>query len=797
MSDNYETTSDNPGIDYAREQEERFLERLIFRNRGFVILLFVAITAYLGYQMTNLRPDASFEKMIPADHPFIVAMKEHRADLGSSGSSIQIAVEAVDGNILTVDFLESLRQVNDEIFYFPGVNRNSLKSIWSPNVRWMQVTPKGFEGGQVITGYDGSEESLGKLKNNILRSGQLGRLVANDFSAAIVQVSLFDRDPTTGEPMNYLELSRNLEEKIREKYENENVKIHIIGFGKVVGEMLEGIGAILVFALITIAITFLLLLLYCRCPRGAAAPLLCSIIAVVWQLGLLTVFGYGLNAYSILVPFLVLAIGVSHGVQMVNAMANNLSHGHSKLKAARLAFRSLYIVGVTALITDAFGFITLMVIEIEIIRDLGTAAGIGVAVIVLTNLVLLPALLSFTGMKPARHRDDDYEHEGARIWRILSYCAHPKVATLSVVVAAALFAVGYLGGKNLKIGDLDPGAPELHPDSTYNLDVLYITDKFTVSTDTLITLIETDDGECLLYDNVELIDRFSWMLENVPGVQSVASLSAVSKQVIMGQNEGSLKWMDISNNQQVMNNMRRALPPVLANPDCNLAPVVAFLDDHKAETLERVVAAIEEFAEQHDSREIRFRLAAGNGGIEAATNQVIGEAQTKILVYVYAVVILVVGLTFRSFTAILCIVIPLGLTSALCQALMAYLGIGIKVATLPVIALGVGVGVDYGFYIFSNLITHVREGVSTQEAYRRALEATGKAVAFTGITLGIGVCTWVLSPIKFQADMGLLLAFMFLVNMLCALWLLPALSHFLIRSKAKTDKVTRTVAEAA
>ena len=175
----------------------------------------------------------------------------------------------------------------------------------------------------------------------------------------------------------------------------------------------------------------------------------------------------------------------------------------------------------------------------------------------------------------------------------------------------------------------------------------------------------------------------------------------------------------------------------------------------------------------------------------------IEDAQAKILVYVYAVVILVVGLTFRSVTAILCIVIPLGLTSALCQALMAHLGIGIKVATLPVVALGVGVGVDYGFYIFSNLIMHVREGVSTQEAYRRALEATGKAVAFTGITLAIGVCTWVLSPIKFQADMGLLLAFMFLVNMLCALWLLPALSHFLIRSKAKTDKVTQTVAQAA
>lgn len=524
--------ADNESIvdGYAFEQEERFLEKIIFRNRAAVLFIFMAITVYLAYQMTNLRPDASFEKMIPADHPYIVAMMEHRSDLASGGSSIQVAVEAVDGNILSVDYLETLRQVNDELFYFPGVNRNSLRSIWSPNVRWMQVTPKGFEGGQVIDGYDGTEATLETLNQNILRSGQVGRLVADDFSAAIVQVSLFDRDPTTGETLDYLEFSRKLEQEIREKYENDNIKIHIIGFGKVVGEMLAGIVSVIVFALITLAITFGLLLLYCRCPRGAAAPLICSIIAVIWQLGLLTALGYGLNAYSILVPFLVLAIGVSHGVQMINAMANQLSHGHSSLKAARLAFRTLYLVGVTALITDAFGFITLLVIEIEVIRDLGAAAGIGVAAIVFTNLVLLPVILSYTGMKPAAHRENEYDWEGHKIWRVISYCANPKVARVSVLVALALFAVGYLGGKSLKIGDLDPGAPELHPDSTYNLDVLYVTDNFRVSTDTLITLVETGTDECIQYENVELIDRFSWMLENVPGVQSVASLAAVSRQ---------------------------------------------------------------------------------------------------------------------------------------------------------------------------------------------------------------------------------------------------------------------------
>jgi predicted RND superfamily exporter protein len=675
--------SDNKVIetDYARKQEERFLERVIFRNRPLVLMIFALVTVYLGYQMTLLRPDASFQKMIPADHPFVIAMMEHRAELAASGSSIQVAVEAVDGNIYSVEYMETLRQIHDELFYLPGVNRINLKSIWAPSVRWMEVTPAGFDAGQIISGYDGTEATMNVLKTNILRSGQVGRLIADNFSAAIVQVPLIDRDPQTGKPLNYLEFSRMLESDIRDKYESDNIKIHIIGFGKVVGEMLEGVKAILIFAAITLVITFLLLLVYCRSPRGAFAPLFCSVIAVVWQLGLLTVFGYGLNAYSTLIPFLVLAIGVSHGVQLVNAVGIQLSHGHGKLKAARLAFRALYIVGVTALITDAFGFITLMVIEIEIIRDLGAAAAIGVAVVVFTNLILLPVILSYTGMKAPANPDTSYQGKGSPIWRVMSYCAHPTVAKISVVVAVALFAFGFIGGRDLKVGDLDPGAPELHPDSIYNLDVAYITDNFAVSTDTMLIMVETGTNKCLSFENVDLIDRFGWMLENVPGVQSVASLAVVSKTVISGQNEGSLKWRDVPINQQMLNSTKQAVPPILMNTDCSLAPVVAFLEDHKAETLETVVAAVQAFSAVHGSPDIRFRLAAGNGGIEAATNEVIGDAQNKILFYVYAVVILVVGLTFRSFTAIFCIVIPLALTSALCQALMAHLGIGIKVAT--------------------------------------------------------------------------------------------------------------------
>jgi predicted RND superfamily exporter protein len=193
------------------------------------------------------------------------------------------------------------------------------------------------------------------------------------------------------------------------------------------------------------------------------------------------------------------------------------------------------------------------------------------------------------------------------------------------------------------------------------------------------------------------------------------------------------------------------------------------------------VDAAQTFIADNQQDGIAFALAAGNAGIEAATNQEIARAQTRMLVLVYAVVCLLVFISFASWRAVVCITLPLMLTSVLCQALMAKLGIGVKVATLPVIALGVGVGVDYGIYIYSRMAYFMRRGADVREAYFKTLSSTGKAVSFTGITLAIAVATWIWSPIKFQADMGKLLTFMFLWNMVGALWLLPALTHFLIR----------------
>ncbi|MBE7926691.1 efflux RND transporter permease subunit [Pseudomonas saudiphocaensis] len=765
------------------------LERLVFNNRPAVILICLLISVFLFYQAAQVRPSTSFEKMIPLGHSYIQNMLAHRDDLANLGNTVRISVAAKDGDIFSQEYMETLRQIHDEVFYIQGVDRSNMKSLWSPSVRWTEVTEQGFAGGEVIPQtYDGSGESLEELRNNVLKSGQVGRLVANNFKSSIIDVPLMEsysdpEDRSKQITLDYQKFSHELEEKIRDKYEaqNPNVEIHIIGFAKKVGDLIDGLVGVALFFFVAIGITLVLLLWFTRCLKSTVAVVVTTLIAVAWQLGLLHTLGFGLDPYSMLVPFLVFAIGISHGVQKINGIAMASGETDDPLIAARLAFRQLFVPGMVALASDAVGFVTLLLIDIGVIRELAIGASLGVAVIILTNLILLPVAISYLGIsqRSVKHAREEASREHP-FWRLLSHFANPVVAPISIVIALIAVGGGLWYGQNLKIGDLDQGAPELRPDSRYNQDNDFVINNYSTSSDVLVIMVKTAPEGCAHYDTLAAMDELMWKMENTAGVQSAVSMVTVARQSIKGMNEGSLKWETLSRNQFVLNNSI-ARAEGMYNSDCSLAPVLVFLNDHKAETLEHVVAAASEFAEANNREGLEFVLAAGNAGIEAATNEVIASSETTMLIAVYAAVSFMCLLTFRSVAATLCIILPLVLTSILGNALMAYMGIGVKVATLPVIALGVGIGVDYGIYIYSRLETYLRQGMTLQEAYYQTLKSTGKAVMFTGVCLAIGVFTWVFSAIKFQADMGLMLTFMFLWNMVGAIWLLPALARFLIK----------------
>ncbi|NRA62091.1 MAG: RND family transporter [Psychrobium sp.] len=760
---------------------EQFIERLVFHYRAVVMSIIAVLILFLTYQAAQVKPEASFTKMIPTSHQFVRNYLDYRKELVSLGNVVRIVVESKTADIFNAEFQQTLKQVTDEVFYIPGVNRDGLKSLWTPNVRWQEVTEQGFVGGAVIPEhFDGSQAKLARLKSNVLKSGQVGVLVGNNFRSAIVLVPLQDINPETGLALDYRELSIQLEQKIRAKYSNDQISIRIVGFAKVVGDLIDGALQVVTFFGLAVVITLILLWLYSRCLRSTLAVLCFSILAVVCQLGILNLLGYGINPYSMLVPFLVFAIGVSHGVQIVNAVIHHAVTGASKVDSARLAFRSLYIAGITALASDAIGFTTLMIIDIGVIQELAIAASIGVAIVIITNLVALPIVMSYIGVsKSGLNYARNTMHKTQIVERLFANFARPPLAIISIIAGICLLFVGLYFSQFMKIGDLDPGAPELRADSRYNLDNAYVVANYSTSTDLFVVMAKTATEQCSMYENMVMIDQFQWHIKNIAGVQDVKSVADVSKFGIFGMNEGSLKWYGLNRDQLMTNASLVKVPSGLINQDCSMAPILIFLNDHKAETLQAVVAGVEQFKQQYQPQDVEFLMAAGNAGIESATNTVIGQAQTQMLFWVYGVVISLCLLTFRSLRTVICIMVPLILTSILSQGLMGGLEIGVKVATLPVIALGVGIGVDYGIYIFSKVNEALSQGKSLYITYRYALNQTGKAVAFTGFTLAIGVATWVFSPIKFQADMGLLLTFMFICNMLGALTLIPAMAWLL------------------
>ncbi|WP_242208379.1 MULTISPECIES: MMPL family transporter [unclassified Pseudomonas] len=760
-------------------------ERLLFGHRRVVLAVFALATLVLAYAALSLRPDASFSRMIPTGHPFIANYLKFEDVLRPQSNVLRVLVENPKGDIVTREFLETLREVNDKVFYIPGVDRSNLKSLWTPNALWSEVTTEGLRAGRVIPDtYDGSAASLEQVRQNIQRANMIGSFVANDFHSAIIRVPLLERDPQTGKPLDYGALTQSLEKQVREHFAAQGLTIRVIGFAQIIGDLLAAAADIVLFFALTVGLITALLYGYCRCWRSTAVTVLTCLLTVVCQLGLLSLLGFGLDPYSILVPFLIFAIGISHAVQNINLMMSEMSHGLTPVDASRKTFRALFIPGTTALLADAVGFITLLVIDIGVIQQLAITASIGVFVAIFTKMFLLPVLMSYVGVSPRGLREQ-HKRSGSSwpVFRRLATIVQPRKAVTLIALSLVLLGVGYAARQDLKIGDLDKGAPEFRPESRYNQDNAYLLDHYTTSTDVFVVMFKTPVEQCARFAAADLANQLEQTLRAVPGVESVQSLYNAMRFNIVARNEGNPKWAEFSRDQFVMNNARSSVPGEFVDPNCSVAPISLYLADHKAETLSGVVNAINAFSARYDGGDFEILQAAGNAGIEAATNITIRDSEKTMLMLVFIIISLVVLWEFRSLKVTFALMAPLYLSTVLCEAVMAKMGLGVKIATLPVIALGVGIGVDYGIYLYSRIEGFLQQGLKFQAAFFEALKTTGTSVAFTGITLALGVATWSFSVLKFQADMGLLLVLLFLWNMVGALLLMPALASMLIFNK--------------
>jgi hypothetical protein len=771
----------------------RPLEHLVFGARRWILGVFLLLTAaFAAVAVQGLHIDTRYTKQLPLQHPYMRTYLAHYDEFGGA-NRVLIALVARQGTIYTPEFLAALKLATDEVFFIPGVDRARVQSLWTPNTRFSEVVEGGIRAGDVIpSGFSPTPDGLAQVRENVLKANVVGRLVANDFTGAIVSAQLLEKDPATGKSVDLIRIGNALE-AVRAHIERgdpalgippQAIDVRVIGYAKVVSDIAAGALSVVLFAIVTVALTLLLVWLYIQSLKIAVVPVLCSLVAVIWQLGLLVILGYGVDPIGILVPFVIFAIGVSHGVQKISAVGDAAMDGADPLEAARRTFRLLFLPAIVALLADLMGFVTILAIPVGVIREMAVTASVGVGVVILTDLVLLPIVVSY--VRPGGDyapRVHARQIALARIWERLAQIATPRPAAIAVIASLVVGVVGYSIGRHTPVGDTMAGVPELRPQSRYNVDTDVITHKFSIGTDVLNVIAETPANGCVDHDVMRYVDTFAYHLANVEGVRNVMSLPSVAKVISAGWSEGSLKWRSLPRDQRSLVQAQGFVDTStgLLNGDCSVMPVMLFLADHRAETIDRVIGAVKSYQPPRAVPGVQLRLATGNVGVMAAQMEEVRAKELPILFGLFAVIALMCLLTFRSWVGTIVVMLPLTLVSILAYTTMAIVGIGLKVTTLPMVALGAGIGVDYGIYLYSRMQAALAEGATVREAYHRALRVTGASVFFTGVTLALGVATWVFSPLQFQADVGLMLTFMFIVNMLAAMLLIPVFAYWLVR----------------
>ena len=818
----------------------RFAETLVFGNRPLVLIIFAAITVAMLFFASQLKVDAGFKKQVPLQHEYMQTFQDYELEFGGA-NRVLVAVVAKDGDMFDQEFMKTLENVTNEVINLDSTDDARSRSLFTPNVRFIEVVEDGLSGGNVIPqtftpnveGFSSTPEDFQAIRGNIVKANIVGRLVAKDWSGAMIWADLIPESQVN--KVDYQQVANQFE-AIRTKYEDENHTVHIIGFAKVVGDISDGARSVIKFFALTIAFTWLLLFLYSTSVKLASLTVAAALVSVVWMLGALKLMGFGIDPMNMLTPFLIFAIAVSHGEQMINRFRGEIFFGGLEegtvdelrasaknavepLEAARLSFRMLLVPGTVALVAGCIGFGAIMVIPIDMVRELAITATVGVALTILTDLVLLPVLLSYTRLRNLERKREFRLRQLTRfdkVWAALSRLSKPMPAAIVILIGAVVWFFAWQHGNKVMIGDAQKGVAELRPEARYNQDAVLIASKFSLGVDMLTVIAESGPSACTTsYAAMETIDRFAWHMENVEGVEQVITLPAAAKVVNAGWNDGSVRWRVLPRDPDTLRQATQSFETDsgLLNADCSAIPITIFTSDHQATTIDRVVAAVKDFREKNNAYvpgnlqlklaaeaaenpdfttdQVNLRLATGNVGVAAATNDTVRASEHTILYLLYAAVFVMCWISFRNPLAALCVLLPLVLVTELGHSLMVELDIGMKVNTLCVVALGVGIGVDYGIYIFARMRESMLQGRTVAESYFVALKTTGIAIFYTALTLAVGVAMWIFSDLKFQADMGIMLTFMFVVNMIAAIIFLPALCRWLLRPREKDTWVPR------
>jgi predicted RND superfamily exporter protein len=801
------------------------IEPLIFGRRALLMGVLLVISALLAVALLSIKSDSAFDKTIPLAHPYWQAQQQLQSDFGGA-NTLAITLTRKDGDIYNDALLSRLRAVTAEVATLPGIDAARVSSLFTPDVRFIDVVDGAFKGGSVVPAeYTPTAPMFAQIRSNVAKASIVGHYVSDDQHAAMVLAEFRDG------PHDYAAIAAKLE-GLRKKYQGDGISLQISGYAERAGSVLAETPRVLMFLGITLALIFVLLCLLLLSIKLAALPVLASLIALIWQYGLLRLCGYGFDPLAMLAPLLVIAVAIAHGLQYVIAWRSEIAgHKRSGADAAAFAWRRLAVVGAFAMLAALAVVATLTLAPIAIVREMALGVGFGLLGVFVATQLMLPIALSVVDVGDvqafaARQQARDARIDG--LWRLLSNIVRPQFAAVAILIAAGLCGGALWLGRGLQVGEGARGAAELRPDSRYNRELRSIDAKFSSGSDVLKVIAETDAEACLKFDVMDQVDRFAWHLDNIAGVQSTASLPQAARAVNAAFSESNPRYRTLPRKASSMSQATAPITPDsgLLNADCSAMAVLAHLQDRRAATIRRVVEQVQLYNRQNaiayyeanknvDSKycnakleakhaaataksdpqlqqklaafskscPVNFVIAGGSIGAIAAINETLQQWQQPVLLYAVAAIAVVVYLMFFEIGALIAILLPLALVSWMAYALMSAAGIGITALSLPITALAMLIGIGPALWMITALQRELADGHRMQQACHRALQGAGKGLIIAALVTGIGVLGWFAAGLQLQRDLGLMLLFFFAANLLATLLLVPAIASFLLSER--------------
>ncbi|MBI2963966.1 MAG: MMPL family transporter [Deltaproteobacteria bacterium] len=755
------------------------LGRTLIRHRVAALAVVGVVTAFFGYHALRLQLLSRFDELLPATHPFVAVHRQFAKTFGGA-NTVLLMLRVRQGEIFTVKTLTKIWGMTEELDKIYGVNHYQIESLAHRTNRTLRVSAGGLmEMQPVMMSAPKREADVDTVRRIVHASQNLyGVLVSIDNRAALIRASFIEGI------IDHRKLFDEIQNRVVEPFSDEETEILVAGEPRLYGWVYQYAHQVYWILAATAALAWILLYLYFRDWKGALRPTISGVIAAVWGLGFIHVIGFSLDPLTLVIPFFITARAVSHSAQMHERYYEEYRLcGWRQEEAIIRSFAALFVPTLSGILTDALGILAILVVPIVLLQKLALTASFWIAAIVVSELFLNPVVYSYLspperGMVEARERGAFQRWINAAAAAVVS----PTGRRLSFAVWGLVMIASPIFWTRLVVGDSEAVTPLLRRDSAYNFAHKEIQEEFGGIEPLIIVVEALKPGSMRTPHNVKTFEKFQRFLERDPDVG--ASFSFVDVITTMGSfvHEGDPKWAVVPTEATSVSFLFGAFfqgtsyaeTARFMDPNFSNTALFFYCKNHRGPTIRRIIARAQQFIAENPLEDAQFRLAGGLIGVLAAANEEMVRNDVTLNVVGYVTIFVVVCLTYGSFVAGLVMIVPLLVANEVVNAYMGLRGIGINVQTLPVITVGVGFGIDFAFYVVSRVRESLGTVGSVAAATEHALRTAGKAVTFTALTMIAGILFWNFSDIRFNAEMGLLLALWMAVSFLASMTLLPA-----------------------